>query len=312
MFSRRSTSNSVNNSRNPSRSASLSEQGQAEESPAALPAVYSSGKRTMSLDDECDDTNEPTRIWESLREQGPISPVSEAGSAFEALDISTEVKSLIISNLTKTSTMAQMYEAFQSTKETMRIEFKTNEVAILHFPDGDAAMKAYYAYLQSTSSLGTVLPYDPASLSESSSSPRSSAAPALRNRRSFQQSNGNPKFGLSSISSWRSSDKLNTLNGSKEEKAKLGHRSNSSRSSIMLTERVPSLHSNNSHSKSSSPGVSENPTPPLTEAEQDMMQVDPGNIKPLTQDTLRLPPQKEKSSGKRFGSFSFKLPTKTK
>ena len=136
-----------------------------------------------------------------------------------------------------------MFEAFQTTKDNMRIEFKTNEVALLHFPDEDRAMKAYYAYLQSTSSLGTVNPYDP----QDGSSPKSSA-PTLRKNRSFQ-SRDVAKFGMSTINSWRSSDKLNTLG----EKPKLGHKSNSSRSSIM----VPSL---GSTSKASSPG--ETPTPP--------------------------------------------------
>lgn len=209
-----------------------------------------SGRRTMSLEEEDDDDEHVDAVnpWDQIRAtSGPMSAVSESKSdGSPDPQPVAEVTILRISNLIKGCTTAQLYKAFDMTKEDMRIEVQSADEALLHFHQADRAMKAYFAYLSSTNSIGNVSPYEPG-LESLSSSPIKHPGSVLRNRRSFQGShNGSTTMlsALSSISAWRSSDKLHTLNSNHQDREfKLGHRTNSSRSSIhsKSTERIPSL-----------------------------------------------------------------------
>lgn len=212
---------------------------------SALQSVHvsNSGRRTMSLEEDDEEETEIANRWNLIRAtSGPMSSVSENGSQPDFPDTSAEVKTLCVTNLSRGCTSKEIYAAFDMKKDDMTIEIRSSDTALLHFPDSEKAMKAYFTYLSSTNSIGTVNPYEPGVSDSFSASP--AKHPQLRNRRSFQNSNSNVLSALTNISSWRSSDKLSTgkdlLN---DRELRPGHRTNSSRSSIhsKSAERLPSL-----------------------------------------------------------------------
>lgn len=227
-----------------------------------LQAVHlsNSGRRTMSLDEDDDDDGDlNSNPWDRLRASaGPMSSVSETGSfgLGDDAEKTPEVRILQLSNLARGYVIGDIYNAFGMTAQDMRIEFQGSDSALVHFKDPSQAMKAYFTYLSSTSSLGTVSPYESATGDESEFAvPSKQPLPLLRNRRSFQTSNGNMLSALSSISSWRSSDKLQSMNSNTSDKeSRLGHHRTSSRSSL----------NSKSTEKTSSIASRPKPTPPIS------------------------------------------------
>ena len=226
MFVRRSTTNSLTTSRTVSRANSIVDHPTNED---VLQAAIPVNSRRTLLADEDDDTDTDlaqSRVWSSLKETGPVSPVSEADPSLE------EVKTLQVSNLSKGVTMASIYEAFRSNKSQMRIEFKSSDCALLHFHDAETAMKAYFTYLQSTNSIGTVSPYEASIPTTTTTTTHQKVVPKMLN--------------------WRSSSErsVSSNTNGEEKRFRPSHRTSSSKSSIS------SKHGSRNGEKVPSPSIS--------------------------------------------------------
>lgn len=257
MFSRKSASNSAA----VSRAASFSDRGSLDmdRNTTTLQAVHlsTSGRRTMSLEE--DDDEDDMNPWERIRAtSGPMSAVSETGSKLSVEPPTAhEVRALRVTNLRRGYTVNDIQRAFEMSPsdQALSIEIQGPDSIIVHFADPDQAMKAYFAYLSSTSSIGSVTPWEPQAAKDesASSSPHrpqhlQNQQSSNRNRRSFQ---GNGQYGgtnnvltaLSSISAWRSSDKLSTMEKESRQSSYKSHGRSSSRSSLSSksTEKIPSL-----------------------------------------------------------------------
>lgn len=273
----------------------------------------------MSLEE--DDDEEPgVNPWDKLRNHsGPMSSVSETGSfgLGDDVDKTSEVRILRISNLARGYTMRDLHKAFDMTEQDMRIEIQGSDSALVHFKDPSQAMKAYFTYLSSTSSIGTVSPYESGTGDEPDDlAPAKAPIPLLRNRRSFQTSNGNMLSALSNISSWRSSDKLQSMNSNTSDKdPRLGHRRTSSRSSLTSksADKSPSLVSRANFT----PPVSPAPIPEQIQQQHDSddhaqeLGKGPPTTVPLPSDKRH---QKSTSTARRIfsGTLGLKLPKRDK
>jgi hypothetical protein len=229
------------------------------------------GTRRTNIDDDSDDdgiaalaqrngrsgvNGSMHPVWQALHEEGAnLTPSSETGSAFNFSAPVTEVKTLSISHMSRQCSAADVYKAFSHTKETMRIDWKSETSAYLHFDSADAALQAYFGYLSSSHSIGTVEPLDltaQSDLAVATGDKNGSAPdlPPIKKRSSWTPPATTGKLlTLSSLSTWRSnshaSDKAQAadLDALPPSLFSKGHRTSSSRSSIhsKSTDRIPSL-----------------------------------------------------------------------
>lgn len=193
---------------------------------------------TTSDDDDADDA--PLRMRNSRPGMGPrtqtfssqrstsapgadsnlATPTSERSSMFGP---DVDVQTLRVSQIQKGTTAKDLASAFglgqgpigveQLAITQIKVEWRPDGSALLHFISGDEAMRAYFAYLGSNLSVGTVTPYDPdnANSSSASSSPRNAAilnsSPALAPPTQLNKTTSTGR--LKSLGSWRAStDKL--------------------------------------------------------------------------------------------------------
>ena len=151
------------------------------------------------------------------------TPTSERSSMFGA---DTAVQALRVSQIQKGTTAKDLASAFglgqgpigveQLAITQIKVEWRPDGSALLHFVSGDEAMRAYFAYLGSNLSVGTVTPFDPdnAGSSSTSSSPRTAAilnsSPALAPPTQLNKIASASR--LKGLGSWRTStDKLQPI-----------------------------------------------------------------------------------------------------
>ncbi|ORY75401.1 hypothetical protein BCR37DRAFT_395503 [Protomyces lactucae-debilis] len=272
MFGRRSASTSAVQSR----AASLSDKSMAyDELPHQSGISFAHpGSRRMHIDDDSDDDQPGTGqqsarhglnagmhpMWQALQEEAAsLTPGSDAGSAsLEFFNQANEVKTLQISNMARHCTVADVYKAFNRTRDTMRIDWKTETSAHLHFESADQALQAYFGYLSSSYSIGTVEPLEVASQVDKPMDTNLKVAqsiqpamPPVKKRSSWTPPASTSKMmTLSSLSTWRTNGSEKTQSTSDPDIGAVpqglftrGHRSTSSRSSVhsKSTDRVPAL-----------------------------------------------------------------------
>lgn len=106
----------------------------------SLRAVHlknSNNSRTNLEDEAVQEPQRDAEDWEArASEEEPRSFHSDTGS--QSMNSSSEYKILQLSNLSKSTASYDIHKAFGLTQESMRIEWKHDAMALLHFKDGDS------------------------------------------------------------------------------------------------------------------------------------------------------------------------------